>query len=100
MRFRKVRLTDEAVNDIDAATYFYEEIETGLGQYFFDSMTTDLEALGFFGGIHPQRLGYYCCPAKRFPFLIYYELGEAELFVIAILDSRADPNGADERLGS
>lgn len=98
MKLREVKLTDEAIADIDAATLFYEKLTPGLGQYFFDSITTDLEALEFFGGIHQQRLGYHCCPSKRFPFLIYYALSDEEVSVIAILDTRIDPSDSVERL--
>ncbi len=56
MKFRRVRLTDEAVRDIDAATLFYDRIATGLGAYFFSAVTSDLEALEFFGGIHEKGL--------------------------------------------
>lgn len=100
MKHRSVRLTDEALADIDSATAFYEELVAGLGQYFFDSTITDLEALEFFGGIHQQTLGYYCCPSKRFPFLIYYELSDEEVSVVAILDTRANPRSAEKRLSS
>lgn len=100
MKHRKVRLTDEAVADIDSATLFYEKLIAGLGQYFFDSVITDLDALGFFGGIHQQTLGYYCCPAKRFPFLIYYDLSDEEVSVVAVLDTRANPKRAQKRLSS
>ncbi len=98
MKHRDVRLTDEALVDIDSATQFYEEVVAGLGQYFFDSIIADLEALEFFGGIHQQNLGYYCCPSKRFPFLIYYDISEEEVSVVAILDTRADPVRAEKRL--
>ena len=47
MKHRDVRLTDEALVDIDSATQFYEEVVVGLGQYFFDSIIADLEALEF-----------------------------------------------------
>jgi|SRR5680860_34220 hypothetical protein len=100
MKHRNVRLTDEALADIDSATQFYEKLVAGLGQYFFDSIITDLEALEFFGGIHQQKLGYYCCPSKRFPFLIYYDFSEEEVSVVAILDTRANPDKARRRLHS
>ncbi|GGY69300.1 type II toxin-antitoxin system RelE/ParE family toxin [Marinobacter zhanjiangensis] len=98
MKHRTVRLTDEAVRDIDTATLFYDELLEGLGEYFFDSITTDIESLEFFAGVHEKRLSYYCCPAKRFPFLIYYDLENEVVSVVAILDTRRAPYQARKRL--
>lgn len=98
MRFRRVRLTEEAVRDIDAATHFYETVAEGLGGYFFSAITADLEALEFFGGIHEERFGYHCCPSKRFPFLIYYSCDEVEVTVVAVLDTRKSADSAFRRL--
>lgn len=98
MKPRTVRLTDEAVKDIDNATLFYDGAIEGLGNYFFDSITTDIESLEFFAGIHEKRFGYYCCPAKRFPFLIYYVLEDSVASVVAILDTRRAPYKARRRL--
>jgi len=91
MKHREVRLTDEAIQDIDHAVNFYDQIEPGLGDYFFDSITTDVEALEFFGGLHQQRFGYYACPATRFPFIIYYSAQQQHADVVAILDTRENP---------
>ncbi len=98
MKPRTVRLTDDALRDIDSATIFYNEVLDGLGRYFFDSITADIESLEFFAGIHEQRLGYYCCPAKRFPFVMYYDLSEELVTVVAILDTRQAPYKAQKRL--
>lgn len=98
MKPRTVRLTDEAIRDIDNATMFYDELLEGLGRYLFDSVTTDIESLEFFAGIHQKRLGYYCCPAKRFPFLIYYDIENDLDSVVAILDTRRAPYKALKRL--
>lgn len=100
MKHRKVRLTDEALADFNSAIHFYEKLVAGLGQYFSSAIITDLEALEFFGGIHQQKLGYYCCPSKRFPFLIYYDINEEEVSAIAILDTRANPDKRKKRLHS
>jgi plasmid stabilization system protein ParE len=91
MKHREVRLTEDATKDLDKAAQFYEGIETGLGTYFFNAILNDLEALEFFGGLHQQRFGYYACPAKRFPFFIYYDLNESTVDVVAILDTRENP---------
>jgi len=72
---RKVVLTEEAVGDIDSATEFYRRQLDSLGQYFFDAILADIESLRYFAGIHEVREGFFCMPAKRFPFSVYYDLG-------------------------
>jgi len=91
MKHRDVRLTKDAIKDLDKAAQFYEGIESGLGTYFFNAILNDLEALEFFGGLHQQRFGYYAYPAKRFPFFIYYDLTDSIVDVVAILDTRENP---------
>lgn len=98
MKNREVRLTDGAIQDIDKAVNFYDQIEFGLGGYFFDSIIADIEALKFFAGLHQQRFGHYASPAKRFPFIIYYNIGDTFVDVLAILDTRENPSNADRRL--
>ncbi|GGC57764.1 hypothetical protein [Marinobacter halophilus] len=98
MKHREVRLTDGALQDINNAVNFYDQIEYGLGRYFFDSIITDMEALEFFGGLHQQRFGHYASPAKRFPFIIYYKIGETFVDVRAVLDTRENPVNTDKRL--
>jgi hypothetical protein len=55
---RQVLILEEAAEDIAAAKDFYEAIDTGLGDYFFDSIMTDLESLGLFHGIHARHFGF------------------------------------------
>jgi len=98
MKHREVRLTDGALKDIDNAVSFYNQIEYGLGRYFFDSILTDIESLEFFGGLHQQHFGHYASPAKRFPFVIYYKVDEIFVDVRAVLDTRKDPGNTAQRL--
>jgi len=98
MKHREVRLTERAIQDIENAAKFYDQIEYGLGAYFFDSIIADIESLEFFGGLHQRRFGYYTSPAKRFPFVIYYEINEQFVDVIAALDTRANPANLEHRL--
>ncbi len=42
---RSVRVLDAAVEDIEQARDFYDGIEPGVGDYFSDSLITDLERL-------------------------------------------------------
>ncbi len=91
-------VTPLADNDLSESKRFYDEQSPGLGTYFVDSIISDLDALTFYGGIHPEHFGYYRMVAKRFPFVIYYEI-ESDLAIIhAILPTRKDPKSLEERL--
>jgi hypothetical protein len=59
---------------------------------------SDIEALGYFGGIHQVVNGYHRALSKRFPFCIYYDIHGLTLTVVAILDARRDPLWIRQRL--
>jgi len=97
MKHKDVRLTEDAIKDLDKAAQFYDGIESGLGTYFFNAILNDLEALEFFGGLHQRRFGFYAYPSKRFPFFIYYDLNDSIVDVVAILDTRENPASTGRR---
>lgn len=92
MKFRNVDLLDEAERDLRAGEEFYNKRESGLGDYFVDSLFSDLSSLQLFAGIHAKHFSCYRLISKRFPFAVYYELEEKRVVVIAILDMRRKPN--------
>jgi hypothetical protein len=67
-----VEILDDAKEDILSSTLFYELQEDGAGDYFLDSISSDIESLHLYAGIHPIRYGYYTLFSKRFPYTIYY----------------------------
>ena len=85
-----VVLTD-AADDLDLARAFYDSQDFGLGDYFVDSLLSDLESLRLFYGIHPTHFGFHRMLASRFPFGIYYDETQTEIQVFAVLDLRKDP---------
>ena len=91
-------VTPLAKNDILESENFYEEQSPGLGAYFVDSIISDLDALTFYGGVHPVHFGYYRMVTKRFPFVIYYEIENDLVVVHAILPTRKDPKALEKRL--
>ena len=50
--------------------------ETGreLGDYFFDTLFSDIDSLALFGGIHRKVYGYHRLLSSRFPYAIYYKI--------------------------
>lgn len=98
MKVREVFLLSETVSDLEEGRQFYDKQEKGVGDYFFDSLISDLESLRFFAGIHSKKFGYYRTLSKRFPFAIYYEIKKDIVRVVAILDMRRNPSWIRENL--
>ncbi len=88
----KIKLLSSARNDLAEGRSFYESQGEGLGEYFFDSLFSDIDSLILYGGIHPKFSGYYRMLSKRFPYAIYYKLERNSAIVVwRILDLRSNP---------
>lgn len=91
MKLYTVITTQFALDDLKLGQHFYELQAPQLGDYFFDALVTDIESLHIYAGIHVQEYGYYKMLAKRFPYVVYYEVIENIARVIAVLDQRKSP---------
>jgi plasmid stabilization system protein ParE len=94
----KIKILEEAEQDLIDGFTFYEAQESGLGDYFLDSLFSDIDSLQLFAGIHPRHSGYQRLLSKRFPFAIYYRVDKEVVGIHAVLDCRQDPNRIRERL--
>ena len=94
----KVQILDEAEQDLIDGFRFYEAQKEGLGDYFLDSLFSDIDSLQLYAGIHSRRFGYHRLLSRRFPFAIYYLVEDGAARVRAILDCRRDPARIRERL--
>lgn len=71
-----------------------------MGDYFLNSLYSDIDSLMIYSGIHPVKFDeYYCVLSKRFPFAIYYYIEKETVYVDAILDCRQNPEHIEKRLG-
>ena len=70
----------------------------GLGQYFLDSLFSDIDSLQLFAGIHSWYFGYQRLLSKRFPFTIYYRVDNGIIKIHAVLDCRQDPKKIKSRM--
>ena len=93
-----VVILEDAAEDLESGAQFYESCATGVGDYFVDSILSDLDSLILFAGIHLIYFGFHRMLSKRFPFGIYYEMEDDVVYVYAILDLRRDPLWIRERL--
>jgi len=96
----KVQILTEATVDLADGYRFYEQQEVGLGEYFLDSLWSDIQSLRLYGGVHTLHQGYHRLLAKRFPYAVYYRIDHDHVVrVRAVLDCRRDPTWIDRRLG-
>lgn len=94
----KIEVLDSAEEDLIDGFKFYENQSTGLGDYFLDSIFSDIESLRVYAGIHALHFGYHRLLSKRFPFAIYYRLDNKKIRVYAVLDCRRSPAWNRNRL--
>lgn len=94
----KVCIVDEAAQDLVDGYQFYEHQAAGVGDYFLDSLFSDIDSLRLYAGIHSLRFGYNRLLSKCFPFAVYYRIENDVVRVYAVLDCRRDPSWIRNRL--
>ncbi len=95
----RIQIFDSAKLDLVDGFSFYEAQDRGIGQYFLDSLYSDIDSLALYGGTHRKKSkNFHWMLSKRFPYAIYYTVADDLVSVHAILDCRQDPGRIDERL--
>jgi plasmid stabilization system protein ParE len=88
----RIKILSSALEDLHTGCIFYECQAEGVGEYFFDSLFSDIDSLALYAGIHPKVYGYYRMLSKRFPYAVYYTV-EGDLAVVwRVLDLRRNPD--------
>jgi plasmid stabilization system protein ParE len=95
----KVRILRPALEDLADGRRFYEMQGEGLGEYFFNSLFSEIDSLALYGGVHSVRFGFHRLLAKRFPFAVYYRMVQDEAVVFRVLDCRSEPRSIRKKLG-
>jgi hypothetical protein len=86
--------------DLNEGRVFYDSSEKGIGDYFYDTLVSDIESLWLYSGIHPVFFGLHRMLSKRFPFAVYYTIRKESIIVVAVLDLRRNPAWIREKLKS
>ena len=95
----RVRISDDALADLNEGYWFYEAQDRGLGDYFATSLRADIEGLKVTGGAHPiVYRDYHRSLSRVFPYGIYYTLNHDVVIVWAVIDLRRDPEWIRDRL--
>jgi plasmid stabilization system protein ParE len=88
----KIKILRSAKKDLQESYHFYELQQEGIGSYFLEALSTDIESLKLYRGLHPVFFdGYHRLLSKRFPFAVYYKIENEEIRVYAVVDCRKNP---------
>jgi plasmid stabilization system protein ParE len=94
----KIIILPAARDDLADGFDFYERQREGLGDYFLDSLASDIDSLQLYAGIHLKVFGFHRLLSKRFPYAAYYDLVNQTTRIWAVLDCRQDPESLRRRL--
>jgi plasmid stabilization system protein ParE len=94
-----LRILDLAEADLLSGFRFYERRSAGVGFYFLDSLTAEIESLRLYAGVHRKHFGYFRMLSRRFPCAVYYRIVGDEVQVWRILDCRRHPRWIRKKLG-
>ncbi len=95
----KIRILTSASRDLVEGYLFYEQQSEGLGDYFLNSLYSDIDSLLVSAGVHATHFGkYHRLLSKRFPFAVYYRVEDSVVKVYAVLDSRRSPAWTRKKL--
>ena len=87
-----IQILPSALDDLAAGARFYEKQASGVGEYYLDSLFSDIDSLALYAGIHSRVFGYYRLLAARFPYSIYYTVENSSVLVWRVLDQRRHPS--------
>ena len=96
----KLKILESAIEDLHRGREFYARHGEGVGEYFLDSLFSDIDSLLLYSGIHQKVFGYYRLLAKRFPYAVYYLIEDESVIVYRVLDLRRNPASLRDSLPS
>jgi plasmid stabilization system protein ParE len=94
----KIKILPSALEDLDRGRRFYARQEKSIGDYFLDSLFSDIDSLELFAGIHMKVFDFHRLLAKRFPHAVYYKVDGDVCIVFRVLDCRQEPEKTRDAL--
>ena len=77
----KIKILSSAMEDLSSGYRFYEKQARGVGQYFLDTLFSEIDSLLISAGTQVKCFHYYHrLLSRRFPFAVYYKLEGDEPF--------------------
>lgn len=96
-----IKILSSASQDLIDGYNFYEKQSKGIGEYFLNTLYSDIDSLLITASIHQKIFNkYYRLLSKRFPFAVYYRLEHNIIYIYAVLDCRSNPAWIREKLKS
>lgn len=95
----QIEILDQAERDLVAGYRFYETQSTGLGEYFLDTLYSEIDSLLFFAGRHRIISGYHRLLSRTFPYAVYYRVRGSTVRIWAVVDCRRNPEWVRKKLG-
>lgn len=71
---KRIRIVGSGLKDLEAGRQFYDSGEKGIGEYFLETLYSEIESLKLYGGIHLISWGFHRQIVRRFPFAVYYQM--------------------------
>ena len=94
----KIKILRSARQDLIDGYLFYEQQSAGLGEYFRDSLISDIDSLLIHARSHSIMHGKHRKVASHFLYSIFYLVEGNEIRIHAIIDNRRDPEWISGRL--
>ena len=87
----KIKILPSALADLDRGRAFYARQSKSVGDYFLDSLFSDIDSLELYAGVHMKVFDFHRLLAKRFPYAVYYIVDGDVCIVFRVLDCRQEP---------
>jgi len=94
----KIRILSSGFSDLQQGREFHDMRQAGLGDYFYDSVFSDIDSLILYAGIHRKVYGYFRLLTQRFPYAVYYKISGVDIVVYRVLDCRRSPEKIQQEL--
>ena len=94
----KIRILSSGFSDLQQGRKFHDLRQPGLGDYFYDSVFSDIDSLILYAGIHRKVYGYFRLLTQRFPYAVYYKISGEDIVVYRVLDCRRSPERIKQEL--